>query len=393
MTCSFRACQLNCNGRGLASEIAVQVRSPLNFYLQVFSISSSFKRIPDLALLSLRLHDEIRMVLHLCLDLYARLAADPPSLVDTAITQHTSLCWLAQVLHREGRRGSGQPGVCCIGRHRKDLLFLIVDSLGDPQSREINAGDGRLVELAQVRLVKDSPPCLLATRLSRHDDGIGLPTRIRLGEPKAVIELAMLSVPRRLTELLGQGLQVQVTGSVPHFACVQEAQGKSARICQMRPEYLWVRGVLEQGGNRPLVKALGVIVALWREVEYQRGCSLETALAQVVNDRVIVPGDPLRRSCIGEPHIVLFGVLPPAVEDPVGVRLVELIVQPQTEARRNHAIGPDLGVLAVASLTTSGPLPCEKVVNAAMRVGEGVCSITNDVERPAPFFVPAHVAV
>src|SRR5213596_1811237 len=138
--------------------------------------------------------------------------------------------------------------------------------------------------------------------------------------------------------LLGQGLQVLVAGSVPHFACVQEAQAKSARICQMRPEYLWVRGVLEQGGNRPLVKALGVIVALWREVEYQRGCSLETALAQVVNDRVIVPGDPLRRSCIGEPHIVLFGVLPPAVEDPVGVRLVELIVQPQTEARRNHAI-------------------------------------------------------
>src|SRR6266496_2325093 len=126
-------------------------------------------------------HNEIGMVLHLRLELYARLAADPPSLVDTAITQHTSLCWLAQVLHREGRRGSGQPGVCCIGRHRKDLLFLIVDSLGDPQSREINAGDGRLVELAQVRLVKDPPPCLLATRLSRHDDGIGLPTRIRLG--------------------------------------------------------------------------------------------------------------------------------------------------------------------------------------------------------------------
>ena len=90
---------------------------------------------------------------------------------------------------------------------------------------------------------------------------------------------------------------------------------------------------------------------------------------------------------------MLLGVLPPAVEDPVGVRLVELIVQPQTEARRNHAIGPDLGVLTVASLTTSGPLPCEKVVNAAVRVGEGVCSITNDVERPAPFFVPAHVVV
>ena len=40
MTCSFRSCQLNCNGRGIASEIAVQVRYPLDFHLQVFFISS-----------------------------------------------------------------------------------------------------------------------------------------------------------------------------------------------------------------------------------------------------------------------------------------------------------------------------------------------------------------
>src|SRR3989441_7339869 len=184
-----------------------------------------------------RVHDEIRMVLHLRLDLYARLAADPPSLVDTAITQHTSPCWLAEVIHREGRRSSGQPGVCCIGRHRKDLLFLIVDSLGDPQSREINAGDGRLVELAQVRLVEDPPPCLLATRLSRHDDGIGLPTRIRLGETKAGIEHARLSVPCRVTEVLGPGLQGLVGGSVPPFACVQKGHAKYARSCHMGPQY------------------------------------------------------------------------------------------------------------------------------------------------------------
>src|SRR6266436_10326244 len=143
------------------------------------------------------------MVLHLRLDLYPLFPADPPSLVDTPITQHTRLCWLAQVLHREGRRGASQPGVCGIGRHRQELFFLIVDGLGDPQSREVDAGDGRLVELAQVRLVKDPPPRLLATRLSRHDDGIGLPTRIRLGEPEAVIELATRTVPRWFAELLG----------------------------------------------------------------------------------------------------------------------------------------------------------------------------------------------
>ncbi len=337
-------------------------------------------------------HDEIRMVLHLRLDLYARLAADPPSLVDIPITQQTRLCWFAQVLHREGRRGAGHPGVCGIGRHSQELFFLIVDGLGDPQSREVDAGHGRLVELAQVRLVKDPPPRLLATRLSRHHDGIGLPTRIRLGEPKAVRELATLSVPRRLTELLGQGVQGLVAGSVPHFACNQEAHGKAARIGEQRTLACWV-GVLGHGGTRRIVEALGVIVVLWRQVEHQMACSRGTAQAQVVNERVIVPGGPLKRSCIGEPYIVLLGVLPPAVEDPVGVRLVEQIVQPQTEARASQSIRPDLGVLTVASLPAGGPLPRQKVVDAAVRVGEGVCSITNESERPAPFVVPAHVAV
>jgi hypothetical protein len=289
------------------------------------------------------------MVLHLRLDLYARLAADPPSLVDIPITQQTRLCWLAQVIHCEGRRGSGHPGVCGIGRHRQELFFLIVDGLGDPQSREVNAGDSRLVELAQVRLVKDPPPRLLATRLSRHDDGIGLPTRIRLAESKAVRELAPLPVPRRLTQLLGQGVQGLVAGSVPHFACNQEAHGKAARIGEQRTLACWV-GVLGHGGTRRVIEALGVIVVLWRQIEHQMACSRGTAQAQVINERVIVPGGPLKRSCIGEPDIVLLGVLPPAVEDPVGVRLAEQIVQPQTEAGPSQSIRPDLGVLTVASL-------------------------------------------
>ncbi len=54
--------------------------------------------------------------------------------------------------------------------------------------------------------------------------------RIRLGQAKAVIELTTLAVPRRLTELLGQGVQSLVAGSVSHFACVQQAHGKAARI-------------------------------------------------------------------------------------------------------------------------------------------------------------------
>ena len=329
------------------------------------------------------------MVLHLRLDLYARLTADPPSLVDTAITQHTRLFWLAQVLHREGRRGADQPGVCGIGRDNKGRFSLVVDGLGDPQSREVDAGDSRLVELAQVRLVEDPPPRLLVTRLSRHDDRIGLPTRIRLGEPEAVIELATCAVPRRLTVLLGQGVQGLVAGSVPHFACVQQAFGKAARIGEQRNGV----GVLRQGETGGLVEALCVSVVLGRQVEHQTFCSRRTARAQVIKKRVIVPGGPLQWSGIRDLDIVLLGVRPPAVEDPVGVRLGEQIVQPQTEARASQSIRPDLGVLTVASLLAGGPLPCQQVVDAAVGVGEGVGSITNDGERPAPFAVPTHAAV
>src|SRR5258707_14436216 len=109
-------------------------------------------------------------------------------------------------------------------------FFLIVVGWGAPQSREVAVGDVRLVDLAQFRFLKDPPPCLLATRLSRHDDGIGLPTWIRLGKPKAVRELPTLSVPRRLTELLGQGVQGLGAGSVPHFSGVQKTPCKTARV-------------------------------------------------------------------------------------------------------------------------------------------------------------------
>src|SRR5262252_4864225 len=93
-------------------------------------------------------HDEIRVFSQFGLDLHARLPADPPSLVDVPIAKNTPLRWLAQVIHREGRRGAGHPGVCGIGRHSEGLLLLVVGRLGDPQSWEVDAGHGRLVELA-----------------------------------------------------------------------------------------------------------------------------------------------------------------------------------------------------------------------------------------------------
>ena len=146
-------------------------------------------------------------------------------------------------------------------------------------------------------------------------------------------------------------------------------------------------------GNRPLVQALGVLVVLWREEEHQSGCGRETALAQVVNDWVIVPAGPLGRSGLGQPDIVLLGVRPPTVEDPVSVRLEEQIVEPQTEACCNQSYGPDLGVLTMTSLPAGSPLPGQEVVDAAVRVAEGGGAIPNDGEGTAPFVVSAHVAV
>src|SRR5262249_17907086 len=96
-------------------------------------------------------------------------------------------------------------------------------------------------------------------------------------------------------------------------------------------------------------------VLLGRQVEHQTLCSRRTALAQVVNDRVIVPGGTLEWSGLGQLDIVLPCARPPAVEEPVGVRLVEEIVQPQTEARRSQTIRPDLGVLSSGSPLCAPP--------------------------------------
>ena len=105
---------------------------------------------------------------------------------------------------------------------------MVVYGPRDAESREIDTGHGRLVEFAQVRLVEDPPPRLLATGLGSHDDGVGLPARIRLVQAKPVVELAPLSVPRRLTKLLSKTVQGLVAGGVAQFARVQETDGKVA---------------------------------------------------------------------------------------------------------------------------------------------------------------------
>src|SRR5260370_10643430 len=91
---------------------------------------------------SLPAQDEIRMVVHLRLDLEPIVPADPPSLVDLPITQHTSLCRLAHALHREGGLGASQPGVCGIGRPRQEVLVRIVAGLGAPPAGGNDPRDG-----------------------------------------------------------------------------------------------------------------------------------------------------------------------------------------------------------------------------------------------------------
>src|SRR5215470_19824633 len=106
---------------------------------RIAALSPSPARWPSPSSCASGTHDEIRMVSHFRLDLHARLPADPPSLVGVPIAKNTALRWLAQVIHREGRRGAGHPGDCGVGRNREDLLLLVVGGLGDPQSRKADA--------------------------------------------------------------------------------------------------------------------------------------------------------------------------------------------------------------------------------------------------------------
>jgi len=114
-------------------------------------------------------------------------------------------------------------------------------------------------------------------------------------QAEAVVELAARPVPRRLTELLGKGMQGLVAGGVPHLARIQEAYGKPARIGEQATLSCRV-GILGQWGKRRNVEALGVVVALWRQKEHQTDHSRRAAPAEVVDDRVVVPGGPLERS-------------------------------------------------------------------------------------------------
>jgi Integrase core domain len=80
-----------------------------------------------------------------------------------------------------------------------------------------------------------------------------------------------------------------------HLARIQEAYGKPAGIGEQATLSCRV-GILGQWGTRRNIEALGVVVVLWRQKEHQTDYSRRAALAEVLDDRVVVPGGPLERS-------------------------------------------------------------------------------------------------
>jgi hypothetical protein len=75
----------------------------------------------------------------------------------------------------------------------------------------------------------------------------------------------------------------------------------------------------------------------------------------LVDYGVIVEVEPSRSFRIPA-DVVRCCVVPPSIKGAVMVRVEDLVVEPQTEARTAQSIGPDLGVLAVAAHLVIVPL-------------------------------------
>jgi len=88
-------------------------------------------------------------------------------------------------------------------------------------------------------------------------------------------------------------------------------------------------------------------------------------------------------------QVGLLRHIEPLVEDPVTRARGYRVAQLQAEARCTQAVRPDLGVLTVAALRSSGPLRLERLVDRAMGVDPAALGIGYHGERLVPAILAA----
>ena len=81
------------------------------------------------------------------------------------------------------------------------------------------------------------------------------------------------------------------------------------------------------------------------------------------------------------------------VECAVVLRVEDLVVEPQTEARSTQSIGPDFCVLAMAAHLMVVPLSGEVRGHARMTPRESVLAIANHLEGLIPFRIARNITM
>lgn len=256
-------------------------------------------------------------------------------------------------------------------------------------ARKVDAYYSGFVELREVGLVEEASPVSFIANPAGHRPSIQLTTGMRLIQPETEGELTGIAVPCRFDV---------VFGGIPYAPFGRGIGEFSGDLKQHR----CATGVVE-GGDRPVTEhtverrrhvpsRLGDLASLRGEVPSGND-ETDRSLTDVFVDRRIVVEVEARRVTRIPRHVVISGVLPPAVECVVMAGLKKFVVEPQTEARATQSIGPYLSVLAVAAHLAIVPLRGQVRGHARMAPGECVVTVADHLEGSIPLRIARYVSV
>ena len=129
---------------------------------------------------------------------------------------------------------------------------------------------------------------------------------------------------------------------------------------------------------------MGYVAALRRQIQRQPQVGSGVAGHRDTRDRVAIE-DRVDDAAVRVPcQVVPLGHVEPLVKYPVTRARACSVTQLQTKARCTQAVRPDLGVLAVAALTSSGPLRLKRLIDRAMGVDPAALGIRHHGEGLVP---------
>ena len=262
----------------------------------------------------------------------------------------------------------------------------VVPCLIDAERRKVDSLHGRRLELVHVRRLEGAVPGVAHADLGHHHAGAALPARIRLVEAEPPPEhLVAVAEEPGVVLPLGRRAQPRHRGVIAELARHHQPG--------LRRADLDAGVVPPQGVRGRLVQESGQLAILRQQQEGGPDAGAGAAVGLVVDDGVVVAGDPFQPAVAADAEEVLAGVLQPAFHRPVRRAAVDAAVQVHAEPGGGVAREPDLGVLALRSFGPLAILPFEKFGDAVLVPLEDLVAVTGDLERPLVLVVAGDVAV